>query len=379
MSQPKVSVIIPCYNAEKYLKECMDLVVTQTLRDIEVVCINDGSTDFTLSILQEYQRRDSRIVLIDQQNLGVSAARNNGIHKATGEYVIFMDPDDFYPSHGILETLYSKASHNKALICGGSFSCYDDISKVVSTRFAGDAAKYTFKKEGFIKYSDYQFDFGYHRFLYDREFLISNNIFFPPYTRFQDPPFFVTAMIAAGSFYAIPDVVYRYRVGNQQPATSWPPSKLQDMIRGHLDDLNISAEYHLAQLHAQTVRHFEDDSIALPILNSLKACSKETLALIVKVNAAIRPELLDEAGMELLPDGHYIVRYLSELMTGFSEQFSENRFLLGDIQASASYRIGRFITFIPRKISGGIRCCIENGFSYTVKLAFKRILRLDKT
>ena len=90
----KVSVIVPVYNVEKYLKKCLDSLVNQTLKDIEIICVNDGSTDNSLQILQEYANTHPNIVIVDQENQGVSLARNNGIKKAKGGYIGFVDPDD---------------------------------------------------------------------------------------------------------------------------------------------------------------------------------------------------------------------------------------------------------------------------------------------
>lgn len=123
---PKVSVIIPVYNVEKYLRECLDSVINQALKDIEIICVDDGSPDNSLSILKEYANKDKRFVLIEQNNKGVATARNNAIDKATGEFVCFMDPDDYYPDDKVLETLYSKAVENNVYICGGEFSAFID-------------------------------------------------------------------------------------------------------------------------------------------------------------------------------------------------------------------------------------------------------------
>ena len=92
-----LSVIVPVYNTEKYLRECLDSVINQTLKDIEIICINDGSTDRSLDILKEYALKDNRIKIIDKKNEGVAAARNDGIRIANGEFVCFMDSDDYYP------------------------------------------------------------------------------------------------------------------------------------------------------------------------------------------------------------------------------------------------------------------------------------------
>ena len=95
MEQAKVSVIVPVYKVEKYLRRSMDSLVNQTLDGVEVICINDGSPDNCLSILKEYQEKHSNVVIIDKPNEGVWKGRFDGIHKATGEYIAFVDSDDY--------------------------------------------------------------------------------------------------------------------------------------------------------------------------------------------------------------------------------------------------------------------------------------------
>lgn len=108
MQNIKISVIIPVYNAEKYLRECLDSIVKQTLQEIEIICIDDGSTDNSLAVLREYERKDERLKIIEQLNSGAGAARNTGMAVAQGEYLAFMDADDVYCS-GALNAVYSKA------------------------------------------------------------------------------------------------------------------------------------------------------------------------------------------------------------------------------------------------------------------------------
>lgn len=91
----KFSIIIPVYNVEKYLSKCLDSVIGQTYKNIEIICINDGSTDNSLEILKTYAQKDKRIKIINQTNQGVSIARNNGIDNATGDYILFVDSDDW--------------------------------------------------------------------------------------------------------------------------------------------------------------------------------------------------------------------------------------------------------------------------------------------
>lgn len=94
-NEPKISVIIPVYNVEKYLKKCLDSVISQTYKNLEIICINDGSPDNCGQILDEYAKKDSRIIVIHQENAGVSAARNQGLEIARGEYITFVDSDDW--------------------------------------------------------------------------------------------------------------------------------------------------------------------------------------------------------------------------------------------------------------------------------------------
>lgn len=109
----KISIIIPVYNTEKYLKECIESTLNQSLKDIEIICINDGSTDNSLKILENYRKYDSRIKIINQKNKGVSEARNNGMKIARGKYIHFLDSDDFYSDNKALEILYNFIEEKK--------------------------------------------------------------------------------------------------------------------------------------------------------------------------------------------------------------------------------------------------------------------------
>ena len=108
---PKISVIIPVFNVENYLEKCLDSVVNQTLNDIEIICINDGSTDNSPNILESYVQKDARIIVINQENKGLSAARNRGLEIAKGEYISFVDSDDWIDEN-FLEKLYEAITKN---------------------------------------------------------------------------------------------------------------------------------------------------------------------------------------------------------------------------------------------------------------------------
>lgn len=112
-SDIKVSVILPVYNVEEYLRKCLDTIVGQTLKEIEILCVDDGSTDGSPEILREYEKKDQRIKVLTQQNAGAGAARNLGLRHAKGKYLSFLDSDDFFESN-MLEKAYEQAELYRA-------------------------------------------------------------------------------------------------------------------------------------------------------------------------------------------------------------------------------------------------------------------------
>lgn len=116
IENPKVSVIIPVYNTEKYLREALDSIVNQTLKEIEIITINDGSTDSSLDILNEYAKKDNRIIVYSQENQGQAIARNFGIEKSKGKYIYFFDSDDIL-LHEALEETYNKCEKDNLDLC----------------------------------------------------------------------------------------------------------------------------------------------------------------------------------------------------------------------------------------------------------------------
>lgn len=144
MSNPKVSILIPIYNVEKYLTQCLDSVVNQTLKEIEIICIDDGSTDSSLDILKEYATKDKRITIITQNNLYAGVARNAGLTVAKGEYLSFLDSDDFFELT-LFEETYNIAQKEKSEIVFYKYTYYDDKSKT-KEREAGISKKYTSKQ-----------------------------------------------------------------------------------------------------------------------------------------------------------------------------------------------------------------------------------------
>lgn len=246
----KVSVIIPVYNTEKYLRECLDSVLNQTLREIEVICVDDGSTDNSLQILKEYQKKDKRIIIIKQENSGAAVARKKALNIAKGSYIAFMDPDDYYPDRDVLFSLYDIALRRGYFIVGGS---------LVLNKSQGNGKKNYdvrderfFDKEEVIKYKDYQYDFYYQRFIYSKDLIDKNNIKFPIYRRGQDVPFFVNIMLAAKSFYAMNRNTYCYRIGHNE--IKWNKNEVAiDAIKATIDIIEIAKNNKLLKLLERSV------------------------------------------------------------------------------------------------------------------------------
>ena len=249
---PKVSVIVPVYNTEEYLCQCLDSILSQSLKEIEIICIDDGSSDSSLKILRKYQQKDRRIRIITQNNLGSGPSRNKGIAISTGEFIAFMDSDDWYPDKDILEVIYGTAIKKEVVICGGSAIMWKQ-GKVI-TKFRGANSSHSFNKEGFMTFSEYQYPWGYWRFLYKRSFLLEHNLVFPNYRRGQDPPFFVNAMMAAKKFYATSKVTYCYRVSHKK--ICWDTLKINDYLNSIIYLLNISQKNRYSKLYTFAIKRF---------------------------------------------------------------------------------------------------------------------------
>ena len=362
----KISVIVPIYNVEQYLPEALDSICNQSLEDIEIICINDGSPDNSLNILKQYRTIDNRIMIIDQENAGVASARNVGINLAKGEFVAFVDPDDYYPSEDILKNLYSAAKENHVDICGGSFSW--DFDGTIVTEYHDDLIKYTFLKDGIVDYSDYQFDYGFTRFIYKTQMLRENHIIFPSYIRFQDPPFFVHAMVCAQKFFALKMVSYRYRKGHQN--INWESfQRVNDLVRGLTDNLRLSEEHHLSKLHALTVQRF-NQSYYKPIINSIENGNRELVDLLIQANNTLNFSLLQEENYEATEV--YILRplkaFIELAMTLFGSMKSKHKGTLAPLMQKNQHIFARFFSKIKE-------CGIKGTFKIIIQKIVHRNLR----
>ena len=253
---PKVSVVVPIYGVEKYLRQCVDSILSQTLKDIEVILVDDGSPDGCPAIVDEYAKRDPRVVAIHQPNGGVSFSRNKALSVAKGEYVSFVDPDDLLYSCTVLEDLYKAAVDNNCLVAGGKVLLFNDgedpyISGWSISLFTN------FPHYGVVDYRDFQSLNNFGCYIYKRDFLLREKLVFPDLVQFEDPVFFVKSMVAAGKFFALDKVVYLYRRGvHSENHIGESYEKLNDRAIGQLMVLKLAEKNRLERLAEITVDYF---------------------------------------------------------------------------------------------------------------------------
>ncbi|OOB79507.1 MAG: hypothetical protein BEN18_00420 [Epulopiscium sp. Nuni2H_MBin001] len=318
----KISVIVPIYNREKYLKECLDSVLSQTLKNIEVICINDGSTDNSQKILEGYQGKDNRIRLFYQENQGAAKARNIGLNIAKGEFIAFMDSDDKYPSNNTLKNMYDNAVNNNVVICGGSmhFLTADGVP-----RNNRDELNY-FKQSGLMEYKNVQCNGGFTRFIYSLDFLNLNNIRFPDYQWGEDPVFLVKVMVCAKVFYALTENTYYYRKGHNYYEFDF--QQINDAVRCWTDNLMISKAEKLKFLHTNCLKEL-NEILKLHLLSSLQQGNVELRELLVKVANCVDVDLLIDykLGILLNPISDYFMSdYTIIEISKFRELVKSNRY-----------------------------------------------------
>lgn len=217
----KISVIVPVYNVSKYLEICLDSILNQTYTNLEIICVNDGSTDGSLNILKKYAKKDERIKIINKKNGGLSSARNAGLEVATGDYVSFVDSDDWIDKEMLFKLSKSMEENNTDItIC--AVRCYDE-----KNREYNDTNPYFT-----LGFFDKSFDnkvFSYKdtktfimdvcvmawNKLYRKSFLDKCGAKFPHGLIFEDGPFFFSVYFKTKRVSIVRDLLYYYRINRK--------------------------------------------------------------------------------------------------------------------------------------------------------------------
>ncbi|MDR2684896.1 MAG: glycosyltransferase [Prevotellaceae bacterium] len=202
MKNPKISVIIPCYNGEKYIAQCLENVMCQTYRNLEIIVVNDGSKDNSLEIIQKFKD----LIIINQENRGLSAARNTGIDHATGDYIHFFDVDDFINLEFYEKMAEAIALTDAEIACSGMINepkprrtrLYPIL--LVLTNTEDKISTTNVGRHGYVW-----------RYLFKKSFLIKQNLRFETGVLVEDLPFSLQAVYFANKIVTVPDAIYFYK------------------------------------------------------------------------------------------------------------------------------------------------------------------------
>jgi len=224
-----ISIIIPVYNVEQYLRACLDSVFVQSLANYEVICINDGSTDGSSSILDEYTAKHSNISLIHQKNKGLSAARNAGIRAAKGEYVFFLDSDDWLELDA-LKILVENQSGEDIICFNGRRYFENGIEEYPDKGIEeSNLAGWDYYNKYALVPTNFHFVCVVLR-IYRREFLLHNNLFFTEGIYHEDNLFTPIACYYAKSVKIIPNTLYVYRIREGSITQTSNKKRIYDIV-----------------------------------------------------------------------------------------------------------------------------------------------------
>lgn len=242
----KVSVIVPVYNVEKYLKRCLDSLINQTLSDIDIICINDGSKDSSLQILEQYAQKDSRIVIYNQENSGLSVARNTGLEHASGEYIGFVDSDDWVDLD-FYEKLYNSAKNNNADIAVADFIREHPNKKPKRLKLKEEKI-YTTPEDKFMICKVHREGCVWNK-IYRTEFIHSINLKFVSKMYYEDRDFTIRSLYFSKKLVTTPNTYYRYFVN---------PKSIVNKRRNYIQD------EHYIIVRQQVLQFIKEHNIKVP-------------------------------------------------------------------------------------------------------------------
>lgn len=214
-----LSVILPVYNVEEYLGECLDSIIGQSFADIEVVCVNDGSTDKSEKIIKDYLLKDNRIKLINQPNKGAASARNTGIEAANGDYILILDSDDYLEENALQEMYNRSKSSDLDILIAYSYDLDNKTGEKTLPAYHLKKQYLPSKKVfNYKDFPDYVFNFSVGWAwdkLYKKSFIEKYNLRFPNLQNTEDAYFVFMSLVLADRISVIEDALITHRVNNQ--------------------------------------------------------------------------------------------------------------------------------------------------------------------
>ena len=314
---PKISVIVPVYNVEQYLPQCMDSIINQTFKDIEIICINDGSTDNSGKVLEEYARKDDRIKVLTQENQGASIARNSGLDFANGEWICFVDSDDItHPQ--MLEVVYNKAISNDVDFVQYKYKEFKTNDVKCNIMNANDVKGKVYNNSVLVscKKQKYQNTFGPVGKLIKKS--IIGKIRFIPHLQFEDYPFVYEVLSNKPKGVYLDAELYFYRIREVSLShIKADPQQIRDYHTGINHIFKIYENPELKKEKQFLIRDF------LPIIlkHQLGRCRRADETTKSLMFAEFSKELRDLDNKGLLSwRGHKLSRYLT-----YKKLIKENR------------------------------------------------------
>ena len=224
MTEPLISVIVPVYNVEPYLRQCVDSVICQTYTNLEIILVDDGSSDKCGVICDEYRKLDSRIVVIHKENGGLSDARNYGMRSSHGEYFVFVDSDDWMEMDGVSKLFQLSKKHDADIVIGGVEKFIDGTDQIVYTTRTVSNKEEVFSKEEAMKDFFMNGCASWAR-LYKRN--IHDDVCFPKGEINEDEAIVLQILEKCNTIVKTTQVVYQYRARNESiTTTKWNINKL---------------------------------------------------------------------------------------------------------------------------------------------------------
>ena len=206
----KVSIMMPVYNLENYIEKAVDSILEQFLENVELICVNDGSTDDSYEVLKSFAKKYNFIRLFTQENKGAGPALNRCIDEARGEYIAFLDADDMYIDKKALEKMYEIGVKNNADMVAANLQ-RTNLKGDLMGNFNYDVGNYAyFSKEDVISPREYGIPWAFYKNIYKRSFLNEHNIRFPPFKRGVDPVFLAKVLVNVSEIYTVPMDLYGY-------------------------------------------------------------------------------------------------------------------------------------------------------------------------
>ena len=269
----KISVIVPMFNAEKYLDACLTSCIQQTLYDIEIICVNDGSKDNTVKIVEAFMAKDLRIQLVNKKNGGLSSARNDGMKVATGQILIFLDSDDYLSTNACERVWLEYLEYFSDIITFGTaiFPRYPKAEEWYYWRLSVDFTRYNKFTPSVLFSNRNSFPFVW-RQAYKKEFLDKYDLKFDESVKYgEDTVFQFEAFPHASRFSYLSDELYHYRWGRKGSMMDAFSERLDEKIELHIDFVSKITDYWRKQgwldlygkAYLHWLLHFLLDEIAL--------------------------------------------------------------------------------------------------------------------